>query len=108
VVERAFKMDTGRLSLGRVATKKTAGHKVAEVPEEESDSDDVLLATALPRVNGVAALVDSDEDGFGEEDEDSNDEWEIDSLFEDTLEEMGDEHLFEGGEHPMTIWGKAR
>jgi NAD-dependent histone deacetylase SIR2 len=90
-------MDTSRLALGQVS--KTAGLKTVDLSEEESEVDDALLATLLPRVNGIDALDDSEQEALAEEEEDSNDEWEIESLFEDTLEEMGDEHLFDGGEH---------
>lgn len=83
-------MDTSRVSLAQV-------NPVDDLSEEESDLDDAVLA-ALPRVNGVDPELDSDEDGSGGEDEDSNEEWEMESLFEDTLEEMGDDLLFKGGE----------
>jgi hypothetical protein len=76
-------------------------HPIDDLPGEESELDDAVIA-ALPRVNGVDSLVDSDEGGSGSEDEDSNEEWEMDSLFEDTLEEMGDDMLFKGGEKSET------
>ena len=87
-------MDTTKVPLAQV-------HLVNDLPGEESDLDDAVLA-ALPRVNGVDPLIDSGEDGSGGEDEDSNEEWELDSLFEDTLEEMGDDMLFKGGEKSET------
>jgi hypothetical protein len=83
-------MDTSKVA-------RTQVHPVDDLPSEESDLDDAVLA-ALPRVNGADPLLDSGEDDSGAEDEDSNDEWEMESLFEDTLEEMGDDLLFKGGE----------
>lgn len=83
-------MDTTKVALAQV-------HPVEDLPSEESDLDDAVLS-ALPRVNGVDPLLDSGEDDSGAEDSDSNEEWEMESLFEDTLEEMGDDMLFKGGE----------
>jgi hypothetical protein len=83
-------MDSSKVAIAQI-------HPVDDLPSDESDLDDGVLA-ALPRVNGGDGLLDSGEDGSGDEDEDSNDEWELDSLFEDTLEEMGDDLLFQGGE----------
>lgn len=79
-------MDTSKVPFAQV-------HPIDDLPGEESEADDAELA-ALPRVNGVDPLLDSGEDGSEGEDEDSNEEWEMDSLFEDTLEEMGDDMLF--------------
>jgi hypothetical protein len=87
-------MDTTKVPLAQV-------HLVNDLPGEESDLDDAVLA-ALPRVNGVDPLIDSGEDDSGGEDEGSNEEWEMESLFEDTLEEMGDDLLFNGGEKSET------
>lgn len=87
-------MDTSKVPFAQV-------HPIDDLPGEESEADDAELA-ALPRVNGVDPLLDSGEDGSEGEDEDSNEEWEMDSLFEDTLEEMGDDMLFKGGEKSET------
>jgi NAD-dependent histone deacetylase SIR2 len=64
----------------------------------ESDSDDLDAHLVMhPRVNGVNGVHDLDAlDTEGDESEDGWDD--IESLFEDTIEEMGDEHLFDGGE----------
>jgi|SRR5687768_3783084 NAD+-dependent protein deacetylase SIR2 len=79
--------------------------------DSSDDEYDLQDALVTPRVNGVSAAVnglkvelepldasDESDDEDGVEGEDENDDWEIDSLFEDTLEELGDENLFDGGE----------
>lgn len=73
-----------------------------EVLDLVSDDESLIEGeTSYSRVNGVVlqggSLDDSEEELEAEEDGE-NGEWEVDSLFEDTLEEMGDEHLFDGGE----------
>jgi hypothetical protein len=92
------------------ATRLGSGHPAIKVPdmniqdltsEDESDIDDALL-TVDPRVNGVNGVHDLDALDASEDDEDSDDGWDAESLFEDTIEEMGDENLFDGGEHPET------
>lgn len=62
----------------------------------ESDSSDVDADLVIhPRVNGVNDIHDLD----ALESDGSEDSWDdVESLFEDTIEEMGDEHLFDGGE----------
>lgn len=92
-------MDASRLGSGPPTTK-VPDLKVQELSsEEESDIENALLAAVHPRVNGANGVHDLDaldDSGVGE---DSQDGWDdADSLFEDTIEEMGDEHLFDGGE----------
>jgi NAD-dependent histone deacetylase SIR2 len=92
-------MDVGRLPPDHASVNGAGYNVVNLVSEEESDVEDELLG--VPRVNGVDALVGSDEESDDEDDEDNGD-WEIESIFEDTIEELGDEHLFDGGEHFQT------
>ena len=95
-------MDTTQLAAGQVPLKPSSHEIVDLLSDRDSDTEDALLASE-PRVNGVNGvnglppLLDSQDD---EDDDEINteDEWEIDSMYEDTIEEMGDEHLFEGGE----------
>jgi hypothetical protein len=73
---------------------------VVNIEDFSSDDSDGDAPLGLhPRVNG-SGLHDLDALDPSEDDEDSNDEWDIESLLEDTIEEMGDEHLFaEGGKY---------
>ena len=91
-----FTMDVSRLPPDH-ASIKGAGYNVVDLASEE-DSDIENDLVGLPRVNGVDALAESEEE-TGDEDEEDNADWEIESIFEDTIEELGDEHLFGGGEH---------
>jgi hypothetical protein len=100
VEERDFTMDAARLGSGQ-PTVKGPGVNIVNIPSEddESDLEDALVAD--PRANGVKGL--DELDASEDEAEGSESEgWEIDSLFESTLEEMGDENLFHGGEYPET------
>ena len=93
-------MEAARLGSGQ-PTIKLPSMNVVDLSEDESEVDvDNALLTAHPRVNGVNGVPDLDAlDGSEDEEQYSdNDEWEVESLFEDTIEEMGDEHLFDGGE----------
>ena len=70
--------------------------------EDESDDDDAHL-TIHPRVNGAngaSANGVHDLASFdgSESEQNTEDEWDVESLFEDTIEELGDENLFDGGE----------
>ena len=64
----------------------------------EDESDDNAHLIIHPRVDGVNGVHDLATLDGSEGDENSEDEWDVESLFEDTIEEMGDEHLYEGGE----------
>ena len=95
--------------------------KSQEQPEllalDPSSDDKAYKLDALahaPRVNGLSNAAtngalpirtllsdesgDEDELEEEEEEEDVDDEWDIDSLFEDTLEELGDENLYDGSQ----------
>ena len=73
---------------------------VQGLSSDEDDSQHTHLAVH-PRLNGVNGVHDLDTlEGSG----DSQDEWDdSESLFEDTIEEMGDEHLFDGGEQSCLV-----
>ena len=93
-------MEATRLGSGQ-PTIRLPSMNVVDFSEDESDVDvDNALLTVHPRVNGVNGAPDLDalDDSEDEEQYSDNDEWEVESLFEDTIEEMGDEHLFDGGE----------
>lgn len=94
-------MDAARLGSGQ-PTIKLPDMDVVDLSEEDSDVEDALL-TAYPRVNGVNGTPDLDAlDAYEGEEQDSDDYSDVESLFEDTIEEMGDEHLFDGGEYLAT------
>ena len=92
-------MDATRLGSGQPTIKVSDMNVHDLTSEDESDVEDALL-TIHPRVNGVNGAQTLDALDASEDEEDSNDGWDVESLFEDTIEEMGDEHLFDGGEHP--------
>lgn len=99
-------MDVHQLGSGAAAVKGP-GHQIVNLVDSDDDSD---LADALliaQRGNGVKVpglkLEDLDASESADEDDEDNDQWdEVESIFEDTLEEMGDESLFEKGEYPET------
>jgi NAD-dependent histone deacetylase SIR2 len=101
-------MDAARLGSGQPTIKGPSVNIVDLSSEDESDLEDALIThPRVNRPNGANGL--DAPDASEDEDEDSeNEDWEIESLFEDTLEEMGDEHLFDGGEHPVTPLGMKR
>jgi hypothetical protein len=92
-------MDVSRVGAGHVPVK-AAVHQVVKLDsDDESEIEDALLGQ--PRVNGVNGVnggfeaLEAPSESADDEDGD-NDEWEVESLFEDTLEELGDESLFDG------------
>jgi hypothetical protein len=93
-------MDATRLGSGQ-PTVMLPDMNILDVSEDESDVDDAHL-TLHPRVNGVNGTHDLDALEASEGEYDSDDGWEADSIYEDTIEEMGDEHLFDGGEYLAT------
>jgi NAD-dependent histone deacetylase SIR2 len=92
-------MDISRLGPGQASLKGSALQVVDLVSNDESLIEDEL-AGGRPHVNRLDG-----DDASGDEldDEEDEGEWEIDSLFEDTLEEMGDEHLFVGEQDACTL-----
>lgn len=69
----------------------------------DDESDDNAHLTMHPRVNGVNGVHDLAALDGSEGEENSDDEWDAESLFEDTIEEMGDEHLFDGEPDACTL-----
>jgi len=97
-------MDLGQPGSGsRAASIKAPGHHVVSLIDSGDDSDlnDALLMAQ--RGNGVNVpgleILDASEES-GDEHDDDNDSWDgVESIFEDSLEELGDESLFDNGEH---------
>jgi NAD+-dependent protein deacetylase SIR2 len=97
-------MDLSVLGAGETAEEsvlKAPAHEVIDLTsgsESEGDEEDVATHDLSAR---VAEVVEEVEDPVGagtSTGEDDDDEaWESESLFEDTIQEMGDEHLLEGG-----------
>ena len=90
-------MEAPRLGSGQPTIKVPDMNVHDLTSEDESDVDDALL-TVHPRVNGVNGPQALDALDASEGEDDSSDGWDVESIFEDTIEEMGDEHLFNGGE----------
>lgn len=98
-------MDVSQLGSG-AASVKGSGHQVVNLIDSDDDSDladALLIAQRGSGVNGPGLEV-LDASGESGEEDDSNDDWddEVESLFEDTLEELGDEHLFDRGQYSET------
>ena len=74
----------------------------------DDESDDNAHLTIHPRVNGVNGVHDLAALDGSEGEENTDDEWDVESLFEDTIEEMGDENLFDGGELLRTTYCTTR
>ena len=96
-------MDPSRVAAGNGVVNGSKYQVVDLLSDQESDIADGLVS-GYPRVNiNELEDLDASEDGLTSSIEDEeNEEWEVESLFEDTLEEMGDEHLFEGGRYRET------
>ena len=98
-------MDVSQLGSG-AASGKAPGHQVVNLIDSDDDSDladSLLIAQRGSGVNvpGLEVLDASGESG--DEEDDDNEDWdEVESLFEDTLEELGDESLFDRGEYSET------
>ncbi|KAL3420727.1 NAD-dependent protein deacetylase hst1 [Phlyctema vagabunda] len=82
--------------------------KLVADPDDDGSVDGDAGGAGLTRVN--AALDESDVEANGDEEDDEdgdgddNVDWpDVDSLYEDTLEEMGDEQLFDGEPDTCTI-----
>ncbi len=98
-------MDLSLLGAGEVAEEtalRSRAHEVVNLTSEsESDADDDVATHHLS--TKVAEAVEESQDavtglvGTDGEDEDGDEAWESESLFEDTIQEMGDEHLLDGG-----------
>jgi NAD-dependent histone deacetylase SIR2 len=98
-------MDVSQLGAG-AASVKAPGHQIVNLIDSDDDSD---LADALliaQRGNGVNVpgleVLDASGESGDEEDEENEDWDEVESIFEDTLEELGDESLFDRGEYSET------
>jgi hypothetical protein len=98
--------DTMDMAMSRVGStqasiKDVPAYQIVDLSDNESENTDALAG--VPRVNGVKLSglqdLDASDDGTAEG---SDDEWDVESVFEETLGEMDDQHLFEGGEYPET------
>ena len=84
------------------ASAKVPGHQIVNLDSDDNSSTNDALLT-VQRVNGVnrlEALGDSEQSD--EDDEGETGEWELDSRFEDTIEELGDEGLLGNGKYSET------
>jgi NAD-dependent histone deacetylase SIR2 len=101
--QSTFTMDDSRLDQEPAPLKAPAYQVVNLDSDDDSDLNDALLmAQRVNGVNGLDALDGSESQVSVGDSEGENEEWEIDSLFEETIEELGDESLLGGGEHPET------
>jgi hypothetical protein len=101
--QSTFTMDASRLDQEPVPLKAPAYQVVNLDSDDDSDLNDALLmAQRVNGVNGLDALDGSESQVSVGESDGENEEWEIDSLFEDTIEELGDESLLGGGEQSET------
>jgi NAD-dependent histone deacetylase SIR2 len=98
-------MDVSQLGSG-AASVKALGHQIVNLVDSDDDSDlaDALLIAQRGNGVNVPGLEVLDASGeSGDEEDDDNEDWdEVESLFEDTLEELGDESLFDRGEYSET------
>jgi NAD-dependent histone deacetylase SIR2 len=98
-------MDVSQLGSG-TASVKAPGHQVVNLIDSDDDSDlaDALLIAQRGSGVNVPGLEILDASGESDEEDGSNASWddEVESLFEDTIEELGDESLFDKGQYPET------
>jgi NAD-dependent histone deacetylase SIR2 len=98
-------MDVNQLGSG-AASVKAPGHQIVNLVDSDDDSDlaDALLIAQRGNGVNVPGLEVLDASGeSGDEEDDDNEDWdEVESLFEDTLEELGDESLFDRGGYSET------
>jgi hypothetical protein len=100
-------MDAARVGNGHQTSKmSTMTLPAIKISDDESEVDAIL--TVHPRVNGINGTHDLDALDGSEAEYDSEDEWDNESLMHDTIEEMGDEHLFEGGLLPSPLSSMTR
>ena len=91
--------------MSRIGSTQTVGAAYAMLDMSDDESETVSDALAcVPRVNGAngpngvpVKVLEASDDGSVEASED-DEEWEAESVFEETLGEMDDQCLFEGGE----------
>lgn len=89
-------MDLSRLAAGEVGLRAPVHEVVDLVSDSESEDE-----PALPHLPHADDALDDEADSV--EDADDEGAWETESLFEDTLEEMGDEHLLAGSKKRKII-----
>lgn len=99
-------MDVSQLGSG-AASVKAPGHQVVNLIDSDDDSDlaDALLIAQRGSGVNVPGLEILDASGESGEEDGSNASWDdddVESLFEDTIEELGDESLFDKGQYPET------
>jgi len=102
-------MAMSRVGSTQAAIKDVPAYQIVDLSDNESENTDALAG--VPRVNGVKVNglqdLDASDDGSAEASDD-DDEWDAVSAFEETLGEMDDQHLFEGGEYPETRYNMWR
>jgi len=86
-------MDLSRLGPGQTSVKQTI-RKVVDLVSDDEEEQNPLK----PRALSEAPVANHDEEVEYESGTDNSGEvWETESLFEDALEEIGDDRLLEGG-----------
>lgn len=89
-------------SVNKESPRPAAEEHEPELQSLDSDNDSTSvdkLAGDFARVENLEAPESSDDGAEGEGDDD-NESLEISSEFEETIQEIGDEHLFNGGKDP--------
>ncbi len=103
-------MDISRLGSGQASVKMPGAQIIDLDSDSDNDIADALVTAQRVGISGVNELeaLDVLEESADEEDADSTTWDEVESLFEDTLEEMGDESLYDAGESPETTMSMTR
>ncbi|KAE8440895.1 hypothetical protein EG329_006341 [Mollisiaceae sp. DMI_Dod_QoI] len=98
-------MDISRLGSGQASVKMPGAQIIDLDSESDNDIADALVTAQRVGISGVNELeaLDVLEESADEEDADSTTWDEVESLFEDTLEEMGDESLYDAGPDSCTL-----
>jgi hypothetical protein len=101
-------MAMSRVGSTQASIKDVPAYQIVDLSDNDSENTDALAG--VPRVNGVKlnGLKDLDATDDGSEEGSDDDEWDVESVFEETLGEMDDQHLFEGGEYPETRYNMSR
>ncbi|CZR60989.1 related to sirtuin 5 and related class III sirtuins (SIR2 family) [Phialocephala subalpina] len=104
-------MDVSRLGSGQASVKTMPGAQIIDLDSdsetEVADALETARRVGIPISSGVndfEALVGNVEQSPDEDEDGESADWsEVESLFEDTLEEMGDESLYNAGPESCTL-----
>jgi hypothetical protein len=86
-------MDLSRLAAGQTSIKQTF-QEVVDLVSDDEEEETALKPRALSE---VPEAIHDEEVDYESGTDDSGEAWETESLFEDALEEIGDDTLLEGG-----------